>query len=87
MFQCDETVASIYTVLDEFVVLSSLLSEIVNHFLKDVDTRVQQVISLKREVGDVRRLKSRSRSVFLLRMKFNPSLRTLMYGRKIKVSV
>ena len=87
MFQCDETVASIYTVLDEFVVLSSLLSEIVNHFLKDVDTRVQKVISLKREVGDVRRLKSRSRSVFLLRTKFNPSLRTLMYGRRMKVSM
>ena len=50
MFRCDETVASKYTVLDEFVVLSSLLSELVNQFLKDMESSIQKVISMKHDV-------------------------------------
>lgn len=50
VFQCDETVASKYTVLDEFVVLSSLLSELVNQFLKDMESSIQKVISMKHDV-------------------------------------
>ncbi|KNB42560.1 E3 UFM1-protein ligase 1 [Blastocystis sp. subtype 4] len=49
VFQCDETVASKYTVLDEFVVLSSLLSELVNQFLKDMESSIQKVISMKHD--------------------------------------
>ena len=50
MFQCDETIASKYTVLDEYVILSSILSELVNQFLKEMESQVQTVISMKYDV-------------------------------------
>ena len=68
MFQCDETVASKYTVLDEYVILSSILSELVNQFLKEMESKVQTVISMKHDVCVLLDLNERLQNVYQQRL-------------------
>ena len=68
MFQCDETIASKYTVLDEYVILSSILSELVNQFLKEMESKVQTVISMKYDVWVLLDLNERLQNVYQQRL-------------------